>query len=241
MNNTIFKEMDMTSDSPSVLNILNNNLPIPETNNDVTNLLFGGNCDTVLADMSSATSLSEPNITNIPQQPIIKTVSFANQQSPQSQSQAQSQAQRQPQRQPQSQPQSQPQRQPQSQQNQQVLKPALKQPVSKLDLINVQKQIEIEKTNCDNTVNNEVNEVNNNEAINNEVNNEVVPDLLNTNTIPSHLLQIGKYKAPKQTLLLFVVLLIIGGGLFYFTREKKNNLKTDKNKEKKDKDDKDNN
>lgn len=58
------------------------------------------------------------------------------------------------------------------------------------------------------TQNNQANQDNQNNQDNNLV------------TLPSHMLQIGKFKTPKQTLVLFLALFGIGVGLFYLTKPK---------------------
>jgi hypothetical protein len=50
--------------------------------------------------------------------------------------------------------------------------------------------------------------------------------------IPSHLIKLGSFKCPKQTLVLFSVLILISFALYFSTREKKNK-KTDEDENKK--------
>jgi hypothetical protein len=200
MNNTFFKEMDMTSESPSGLHVVNNNIDAVGTG---------------VAELSS--SVSPDNLEQINQlvsQPVLKpqvqpstpvqmkmpTPVVTQTQQPKTVSFVQNT--------------SMPTRQP-------PLKPALKQaPVEpqqesvKSELINVQNKIESGNTNNSNTTKEQVQE-----------------NIQIQESLPAHLIKIGKFKAPKQTLLLFIVLVLLGGGLFYLTREKKE-VKVNKDDEK---------
>ena len=286
MNNTIFKEMEMSSDSPTGLaglNVINDVLNNMQNNNlEVTSSMSGGSpVSPVMSIPLSQQPVSAPV-------PVLRKVSQQQAQTQsqqqaqtQSQQQAQTQAQQHPQTQSQQYPQTQSQQQAQTQQHsvqlpsqvqrqvsvpapvqksvsfqqpQQFQQPPLKsalrtqqtnpsqsqpqqysQPQSqpqltttnaiKSELLSIQNKIESGEASKDNT-NTNTNELAQQNADNN-------------NVLPSHMFKLGKFKAPKQTLLLLLVLLVVGGGLFYVTRDKKNNKdnKDKKNKKNKEEDD----
>jgi len=102
----------------------------------------------------------------------------------------------------------------------QQIKPALVQPVQKTVTFVEQPQVQEVNNNLSTNITNTTNKE---EliAVQTKIE-ENKPELVENSvqSLPPHMLKIGKFKAPKQTALLFLVMLVVGGGLFYLTRDK---------------------